>query len=714
MFEEYYWYAFVILLMALSSLLFEVYDKRKNLINVQKLAKSLTQVLKKETNTNSFIQVSSEELVPGDIIQVKSDSLMPCDAILLSGIAIMNESMLTGESTVVSKVALHSSVEIFEGDNSKKFTLFSGTKVVQVNNSCIATALVIRTGYQTTKGALVRSILYPRQTKFNFYVDSMKYVGVMVGLAILGFCVTIKTLVSLSLSGGDVAMKCLDLITIAVPPALPTFIQIGISFALVRLKKSKIYCIAPQKVNAVGRISTVIFDKTGTLTDNGQSLFNVYSCISNENTTEIKAYYNKVENLIKDNNNLSKEVLICMACCHSLLKMENQFSDDIILVGDPLEVELFKYTKYMYTVGNELEKASAFVVCDPSLKEKYECIKVIDFVSIDKRMSTIIKHDNGLTLYCKGAPEVIKSLSIPTSIPSEFNNILSANTEKGYRVLALSYKKLDSAVNLNQDRTAFENELTFLGFLIFENKLKDATIKSLKELKDANIHSVMATGDNIDTAICVGKNCMMIDPTETVIKCEVFDNKLSFKAIQTSGGPAILCSENEMKSKLSADNSCLAITGDAYARIRFNKDLMHFIVSKGKIFARMAPEGKASLIQEWQKNTKLMIAMCGDGANDCDALKTADVGLSLSDAEASIAAPFTSKVLDISSVPTLLKEGRAALATSIQCFKYMALYSMIQFTTTTVLYYLYTFLSNMQFLFEDLFIVICLATTMSW
>jgi cation-transporting ATPase 13A3/4/5 len=36
--------------------------------------------------------------------------------------------------------------------------------------------------------------------------------------------------------------------------------------------------------------------------------------------------------------------------------------------------------------------------------------------------------------------------------------------------------------------------------------------------------------------------------------------------------------------------------------------------------------------------------MCGDGANDCCALIAADVGLSLSQAEASIAAPFTSKV----------------------------------------------------------------------
>ena len=72
-----------------------------------------------------------------------------------------------------------------------------------------------------------------------------------------------------------------------------------------------------------------------------------------------------------------------------------------------------------------------------------------------------------------------------------------------------------------------------------------------------------------------------------------------------------------------------------------------------------------------------MVGFCGDGANDCAALKSADVGVSLSAAEASIAAPFTSKIEDISCIPLLLSQCRSALTTSFRCFKFMALYSMI-------------------------------------
>lgn len=98
--------------------------------------------------------------------------------------------------------------------------------------------------------------------------------------------------------------------------------------------------------------------------------------------------------------------------------------------------------------------------------------------------------------------------------------------------------------------------------------------------------------------------------------------------------------------------------------------------------------------------------MCGDGANDCGALKAAHVGISLSDEESSVASPFTSKNPDISCVPKIVREGRAALTTSLGVFKFMICYSLTQFTSVIILYGIDSNLTSLQFLFIDICLII--------
>jgi cation-transporting ATPase 13A3/4/5 len=110
----------------------------------------------------------------------------------------------------------------------------------------------------------------------------------------------------------------------------------------------------------------------------------------------------------------------------------------------------------------------------------------------------------------------------------------------------------------------------------------------------------------------------------------------------------------------------VAVTGKAFNFITEmeNPFVLNSVLAKAKVFARMGPDDKANLVKNLQVVMDEQIGMCGDGANDCGALKTADVGISLSEAEASIAAPFTSAVQTIECVVTLLREGRASMATS--------------------------------------------------
>jgi cation-transporting ATPase 13A2 len=100
----------------------------------------------------------------------------------------------------------------------------------------------------------------------------------------------------------------------------------------------------------------------------------------------------------------------------------------------------------------------------------------------------------------------------------------------------------------------------------------------------------------------------------------------------------------------------LAVTGDAfrwmidYAPL----ELIHRMLVTAQIFARMSPDEKQELVERLQQ-MNYCVGFCGDGANDCGALKAGDIGISLSEAEASVAAPFTSKTMDIGCVIDVIK-----------------------------------------------------------
>jgi len=123
---------------------------------------------------------------------------MPCDFVLLEGSAIVNESMLTGESIPVIKNPTPHTNDSFNPVEDAKYILFAGTKIIQARppQGGKVYAMVIRTGFLTLKGGLVRDILYPKPNKFKFYRDSYIFVACLAMVAIIGFIVTIPFMIS--------------------------------------------------------------------------------------------------------------------------------------------------------------------------------------------------------------------------------------------------------------------------------------------------------------------------------------------------------------------------------------------------------------------------------------------------------------------------------------------------------------------------------------
>merc|ERR1719499_1328304 len=102
----------------------------------------------------------------------------------------------------------------------------------------------------------------------------------------------------------------------------------------------------------------------------------------------------------------------------------------------------------------------------------------------------------------------------------------------------------------------------------------------------------------------------------------------------------------------------------------------------------MSPTQKSSVI-EGLIAKGLVVGMCGDGGNDCGALRAAHAGLALSDAEASLVAPFASSRdgKSIMCMVDLIREGRACVATNLASFQYWMPYGFIVTSCRTWLFF---------------------------
>ena len=778
--DEYYYYAACIFLISVLSIFDSLNEQKKVSRNLSEMSRFHCDV--RVLRDKFWTTISSSELVPGDIFEVSDPNItvLPCDSILLSSDCIVNESMLTGESVPVSKFpateeTMYQLCDDFQSTQISSFVsksfLYNGTSMIRARiapGQTAALAMVVRTGFSTTKGSLVRSMVFPKPTGFKFYKDSFKYIGFMSLIAVFGFCVSCVQFIKLGLDKRTMILRALDIITIVVPPALPATLTIGTNFALSRLKEKGIFCISPTRLNISGKIDVMCFDKTGTLTEDGLDVLGVQL----SQATGVKGQ--RFGELLRDIRQVfpkfslndcsspldfkSRNFFMSLLTCHSLRSVDGN------LLGDPLDFKMFQFTGWSFeedfqkqafhSLYEERHEDDVFpensdiipavvhpdgdnpenTFTDNDPHNFLGVVRSFEFLSELRRMSVIVKTNNEDVYwsFTKGAPEVISEICNKSTLPADFEEVLRRYTHNGYRVIACAGKTLPKRTWLYSQKVSreeVESNLEFLGFIIFQNKLKKETPETLKSLQDANIRTIMCTGDNILTAISVGREAGLIQCSRVYIP-SINDTPLHGESVivwrdvnepdnilDTKTLKPVKVGNNSIESFHESDYT-LAVSGDVF-RLLFRdeneipEEYLNEILLNSSIYARMSPDEKHELMIQLQK-LDYTVGFCGDGANDCGALKAADVGISLSEAEASVAAPFTSKIFNISCVLNVIREGRAALVTSFACFQYMSLYSAIQFITITILYSRGSNLGDFQFLYIDLLLIVPIAVCMSW
>ncbi|XP_061862161.1 probable cation-transporting ATPase 13A4 [Colius striatus] len=727
--EDYMEYAIAIIIMSLLSISLTVYDLRQQSLKLHRLVESHNNIMVTVCrNKEGFQELESHHLVPGDTLLLKEGkTLLPCDAILISGQCVVNESMLTGESIPVTKTCLPQADNFKPwrmhcAEDYKKHVLFCGTEVIQTkaDGRGVVKAVVLRTGFNTAKGDLVRSILYPKPMNFKLYRDALRFLMCLIAFAAIGMIYAVCVFALNGEETGEVVKKALDVVTIAVPPALPAALTTGIIYTQRRLKKKGIFCISPQRINMCGQLNLICFDKTGTLTEDGMDLWGLLPSERN--------CFQEIHSFSADHSLPWGPLFKAMAVCHSLIIWEGKIQ------GDPLDVKMFEATNWViddssgHQVGGQGSVHATVVRPGPKASsapvEGIIVLHQFPFSSALQRMSVIAQEIGGeQQVFTKGSPEMVAMLCRGETVPSNFERKLLLYTTQGFRVIGLAWKSLQIGKQLTDlTREEVESDLTFLGLLIMENRLKRETKPVLEELSAARIRSVMVTGDNIQTAITVAKNAGMIPPTNRVILVEAskvpgtFSASIAWKPLEENKTEDYgrLEDDGQTELALAAGQYHFAMSGKSYQIVAQHfRHLLPKLLLNGTVFARMSPSQKSSLVEEFQK-LDYFVGMCGDGANDCGALKVAHAGISLSEQEASVASPFTSRTPSIACVPELIREGRAALVTSFCMFKYMALYSTIQYLGVLLLYWQLKSFGNYQFLFQDLAITTVIGVTMSF
>lgn len=519
------------------------------------------------------VQIPGREVVPGDVVVLEAGDSVCADGRLLECASLKcAESALTGESLPVEKDVAVLSGAAALGD--RKNMVFSGSFVTYGRGRFLVTA----TGMNTEMGriALLLETTEERKTPLQVSLDQF---GKKLSLIILVICAGLFA-VSVLWRHENVMSAFLFAVALAVaaiPEALSSIVTIVLSFGTQRMATENAVIRHLQAVEGLGSVSVICSDKTGTLTQNRMTVKELYvngSVISAENA---------------DFRETSQERLLraALLCSDATVSGEQE-------IGDPTETALVRLGQ---NSGLDAER----------IRRQWPRLSEIPFDSDRKMMSTVHELADGLTMFTKGAVDVLLERSMVTA--EERKQIEQANerfANDGLRVLAFACRSVSSPEVYWKD----ENDFTFLGLVAMMDPPRKESKAAVAECICAGIRPIMITGDHQITAAAIAREI----------------------GILQSGTEAV-------------EGSVLDSMSDA--------ELAEF-VPQVSVYARVSPEHKIRIVRAWQQRGNL-VAMTGDGVNDAPALKQADIGVAMGITGTEVAKDAAGMVLTDDNFATIVK-----------------------------------------------------------
>ncbi|PVV01855.1 hypothetical protein BB560_003713 [Smittium megazygosporum] len=611
------------------------------------------------------------------------------------------------------------------------------------NDENVTKILVLSTRVDTNKGQMVQKIMFPSEYSFVFNEQLSIVIPILLIWGGIAFALTIW------LMGHDLTSWFYGIFIISqiLSPLLPASFVVGQSVAANRLKKQNIFSIDLPRIMVAGKVKVFCFDKTGTLTREGLEFSGVQPVERQLESSPLPVF-----GTIKDDVLLSSDLLqIGMATCHSVSIIGD------IPIGNPVDIEMFKSTDW--EIISKTQSSSDFdeksganknmyidsmispfletnVSSGKSYRKVVHVLKRFEFEHSRQRMCVAVldPDTNHVHVFVKGSFEKLKRISNPDSIPEDYDYQTAKLASEGCYLLAISHKDLgvvsDFSIFNTISRETMESDCSLLSLIMFRNKLKDDTPAALAELRGGDTRCVMITGDNALTGIYIARESGMISKSARVILGDMEKDGDSGNIVLVWRDPVTREIIDNVDSILTEDSLMIEkkerSVGDIVARRTPDVELAitaacfdHLVKTDTirkylydiRVFSRMTPQGKVAAVKLHME--KCVTAMCGDGGNDCGALRAAHVGLALSEAEASIVSPFSSSNKSIFSCVNLLINGRSALATSFAAYKFLIMYGETMAWLELFQFYFSVIVPESVWIFIDSFIVVGLLFAIS-
>ncbi|HLD70370.1 MAG TPA: cation-transporting P-type ATPase [Negativicutes bacterium] len=561
---------------------FQEYRAEKTIFLLRKYIAQNVKVLRVMENNNGEgkcrqVVIEKKMLVPGDIVLLEPGDVAPADlrAIELESF-LVDESFLTGESVPVvkqTKIVPGGAKEIFKASNM----LFAGSSVVAGK----AKGVVVGTGQNTAFGDIAKLVSGAR--KPSAYEKNIIYFCRLV-LKIVVVTIVLMFAANIFLKGFGsffhLALFSIALIISILPEALPAVVTFALAKGSMKMAKHHVVVRRLSAIEDLGNIEILCTDKTGTITENKLTLEKIVSS--------------------------DREKCLVYGLLRDDASRDGHENVSIKKVLNPFDIAL-------------LARASPQVRAEA---RRHAVLAELPFDSNRMRASLLVcRSAKESLLVVKGAPEVILKLCSkfgPNADKKEIVEEVSREGQSGKRVLALAIKKMDASRPLAAYDEKLEKGLTFLGYFVFEDPLKNTAGEAIRLSKKLGVQIKIITGDSKEVAGYIGKKTGLVSQTENVIL-------------------------GEDMVKMPAD------------------DFDEACVTHN-VFARISPETKYAILKSLQKTKE--VGFLGEGINDAPALKIANVGIAVPSAS-DISREVADVVMlqkDLRVIVEGIKEGRTIFA----------------------------------------------------